>query len=449
MTTDGVPSPLTAVATAAVTALLLIRPAGTPLVWLAVPLLLVLVAIHLAAGSQEDDAQRAGRRWRHLAALGVVTAVAEPVWRYSVTLLTGDNVAVADAVPAIGAAGVVIAVSAVTGRIGRHAAEGIAAGRALTGLRSDLLGMVVVTATAAGLLHLNATEGLRWLLAATVIVHVIAAASYLQDARQRAMAAAWGRSGRRVAADLRGGWAAWTSAACAVFLIGVLVWVAPPLEATRTATEQGPRDAVSWLAERFTPASNYVIPDGTFDRFEETPGGGGAEVSGGPWLYVLAGAALALITIRRRRSRPMTRATVAGPVGLLQRFLQGMASLVGLLRRRNTGTLEEPSAGPPPTPARRRTWWRPAEPRAQVIHDYLRMLDRSDRAGLGRPPAQTASEYGEELGRRFPEEIANIRTITDHFNHARYSNQPVNAATATETRQIERRIRAVLRQGQP
>jgi hypothetical protein len=418
MSIDGVPSPLTAVATAAVTALLLIRPAGTPLVWLAVPLLLVLVAIHLAAGSQEDDAQRAGRRWRHLAALGVVTAVAEPVWRYSVTLLTGDNVDVADAVPALG-------------------------------LRSDLLGMVVVTATAAGLLHLNATEGLRWLLAATVIVHVIAAASYLQDARQRAMAAAWGRSGRRVAADLRGGWAAWTSAACAVFLIGVLVWVAPPLEATRTATEQGPRDAVSWLAERFTPASNYVIPDGTFDRFEETPGGGGAEVSGGPWLYVLAGAALALIAIRRRRSRPMTRATVAGPVGLLQRFLQGMASLVGLLRRRNTGTLEEPSAGPPPTPARRRTWWRPAEPRAQVIHDYLRMLDRSDRAGLGRPPAQTASEYGEELGRRFPEEIANIRTITDHFNHARYSNQPVNAATATETRQIERRIRAVLRQGQP
>jgi hypothetical protein len=234
-----------------------------------------------------------------------------------------------------------------------------------------------------------------------------------------------------------------------VFLIGVLVWVAPPLEATRIATEQGPSDAVSWLAERFTPARNYVIPDGNFDRFADETPGGGAEVSGGPWLYVLAGAALALVAIRRHRSRPMKRATVAGPVGLLQRFLQGLAALVGLLRRPDTREVAESDAAPALAPTRRRSWRRPAEPRAQVIHDYLRMLDRADRAGLGRSPAQPASEYGEELVGRFPEESGDIRTITHHFNHARYSNQQIHASTAEETRQIQRRIRAALRRDQP
>lgn len=450
MSTERDPAPTAVVATAAALILLVARPTGAPLAWLAVPLLAAVLAARsgAAADAEKGGDGAAATRGRRMAGLILAAAAAEFAWRSAVTVLFGASVAVADVVPALATAGLVVAARSVAQRMARHAHEAIEHGRTFAGLRTDVLATAVTVLAASGWVHHDIPPAVRWAVGMLVVAHVATGAAHLQAVKRRALTAAWERSGRRASPDLPRAWAAWTSAALVTLVVTTALWVVPPMAPVRTATENAPRDVVTRVTTRFDPTRPHVVPDGTFDQFVNEPvGGDGATLEEGPWAYAVAGIVLALLASRVVRLQRSRSGQKRGPAAMLRRLLLGLASLRELFgrdRSRAPQAVAEPGTASPPR--RRRGWKRPSTPRAQVIHDYLRTLDRAERAGLGRAPSQLPSYYADELGTHLPDEHGAITTLTERFTTARYGTEPTSRATAEETKQLGRQIRTALRE---
>jgi hypothetical protein len=87
---------------------------------------------------------------------------------------------------------------------------------------------------------------------------------------------------------------------------------------------------------------------------------------------------------------------------------------------------------------------RRASPREQIWYYYLSTLRRAAQLGFGRAPAQTPDEYDPQLEAQLTEARAEVRALTEAFDHARYSAEPVEKGKAQETKALWERVRAAL-----
>ena len=79
-------------------------------------------------------------------------------------------------------------------------------------------------------------------------------------------------------------------------------------------------------------------------------------------------------------------------------------------------------------------------PRQQLIYLYLKLVERGDRHGLPRQPAQTPREYGRLLAERLPDSAGDAEAVTHEFEEARYSRHAIAAEEASLFQRLWRRL---------
>lgn len=87
---------------------------------------------------------------------------------------------------------------------------------------------------------------------------------------------------------------------------------------------------------------------------------------------------------------------------------------------------------------------RRASARDQIFYYYLSTLRRAEQLGAGRRPAQTPDEYEPQLEQTVEEARAEALALTEAFDQARYSPEPVEKEKAQATKEIWERVRAAL-----
>lgn len=102
-----------------------------------------------------------------------------------------------------------------------------------------------------------------------------------------------------------------------------------------------------------------------------------------------------------------------------------------------------------PTPPR--AWLRlnSLSPRELVMYFYLSTARRAEESGLPRGRSQTAREYSQRLQSTLPEGEADVTTLTEAFEAARYSAHAVEREDTARPRRSWERLRKLLRGRKP
>lgn len=356
-----------------------------------------------------------------------------------------------------------------------------------------------------GCLVLAAAGWARWvsppgawpaaLVPLAVVLHAVVGLLHHQRLRRAALLAAWQRSGRILDPAVARNWSIWV----AIFLVGglgvVALWWTPPAEPLRRAAEEASPQAAARFSDYFdrqrlsreglpgggvtgesmpagihTPAdadrrvvtihdlSDWLLRPGTGFEEGEPPVPEGSLLrrwSVTPQLIVTVALLGSMLGVGYAWLRRSTRRGGSAPLTALVSWLGRLrAALAAMFGRRHRGAVphpESPSEGADADGPRRRPsqWRRPANPRDQVKHDYLRLLDRAERRGLPRHRAQSPREYARALHPALPEHVAAVDEITGHFVEARYSHHPVGTGTAERTKELSRTLRRALRGLEP
>ncbi|HNB54307.1 MAG TPA: DUF4129 domain-containing protein, partial [Anaerolineales bacterium] len=143
----------------------------------------------------------------------------------------------------------------------------------------------------------------------------------------------------------------------------------------------------------------------------------------------------------------------------LRWLVEGWTSFLTWLRGA-TKTVTEMAAAtwervrPKPGPGTSTTPWaliRPNRlaPRERVMFFYRAMLRRGQENGLPRGTAETPTEYAATLRRALPEEdpvlAAEIATLTQAFQEARYTQHPIPEETASRVKTVWEHLRGLIR----
>jgi len=136
--------------------------------------------------------------------------------------------------------------------------------------------------------------------------------------------------------------------------------------------------------------------------------------------------------------------------------LRGLRRLWAVLRHRVSGALAGARESAPvawlrdrlrrPSPATPFGYFRlgAATPREQVLFYYFSLLRRAGQQGFGRRPPQSPRDYEPVLEEHLPTAAPELQTLTTTFEETRYSDHPVSAEAAQETRALWQRVRAAL-----
>jgi len=166
------------------------------------------------------------------------------------------------------------------------------------------------------------------------------------------------------------------------------------------------------------------------------------------WLVVAA--MVAYIVFAYLRERPELVQAIRNA-----RLLRALRLIVDLLRKQTGQWVEALRELRPlerlrelftrlPVPAPRFFRLGGATPREQVLYFYLSTLRRAGQLGFPRKPPQTPDEYDPVLEAHLTEAQADVRTLTEAFDQARYSAAPVEKEKARETKAAWERVRAAL-----
>ena len=98
-----------------------------------------------------------------------------------------------------------------------------------------------------------------------------------------------------------------------------------------------------------------------------------------------------------------------------------------------------------PTPPRH--WLRlgSLSPRELIMYFYLSLVRRAADGGLPRPASQTAREYSDRLRANLPDADADLETLTDAFETARYSPRAIAREDTRTPRKSWERLKRQLR----
>ncbi|HUS94290.1 MAG TPA: DUF4129 domain-containing protein [Patescibacteria group bacterium] len=84
-------------------------------------------------------------------------------------------------------------------------------------------------------------------------------------------------------------------------------------------------------------------------------------------------------------------------------------------------------------------------PRERIRHYYLSVLDQAEKQGVRRAPGETPLEHQQNLRNSWPEVTREINDLTQLFQEARYSGQPITLQAENEAKTISQRLRAAVR----
>lgn len=84
-------------------------------------------------------------------------------------------------------------------------------------------------------------------------------------------------------------------------------------------------------------------------------------------------------------------------------------------------------------------------PRDQIIYFYLSVVKRAGKKGVSRAPSMTPSEYATDLESAWPEVRSDIQYLTEEFQEARYSADPVDKNKLSIIQETFKRLRSVVR----
>lgn len=85
-------------------------------------------------------------------------------------------------------------------------------------------------------------------------------------------------------------------------------------------------------------------------------------------------------------------------------------------------------------------------PRDQLRYFYLSTVRRAGEQGVKREPADTPSEYVEDLKQNWPEAEEGLEDLTQAFLKARYSEQEISEEDITPVKGVWKELRRELRQ---
>lgn len=84
-------------------------------------------------------------------------------------------------------------------------------------------------------------------------------------------------------------------------------------------------------------------------------------------------------------------------------------------------------------------------PRDRIFYFYLSIVKRAGKKGISRAPSMTPSEYATDLESAWPEASSDIHHLTEEFQEARYSPDPIDKDKLSIIQETFKRIRSTLR----